>query len=205
MDADVPLPEKFRSVRLKAKDIELCRFSLADVNATYQAWLQDIETTRYLDVAFADRSISALKEFVRSIDADPNRLFYKIVVNDTGEAIGTVNLKIDPVHHVGSYGYMIGERCWWGTGVAIQAQVALFDFAFNSLGIRRFYGGAPIGNVMSHFNFKRLHFVKEGVFRSHVRASPDNDKYQDVVYYGLMLEEWQSIRNKFNSYRYEGS
>ena len=205
MDTDVPLPETFRRVRLKAKDIELCRFSVSDVNATYQAWLLDIETTRYLEVAFTDRSIPALKAFVRSIDANPNRLFYKIVIRDTGESIGTVNLEIDPVNRVGNYGYMIGQHCWWGTGVALQAQVALFDFAFDHLGNRRFYGGAPIDNVMSHFNFVRLGFVKEGVFRNHARVGLDSHKFRDVVYYGLMREEWQSIRDKFNGYRYEGS
>ena len=205
METVVPLPETCRSVSLKAKDIDLRPFALSDVDTTYQAWLLDDETTRYLDVAFTDRSISALKEFVRSIEANPNRLFYMIVVRDTGESIGTANLEIDPVHRVGNFGYMIGERRWWGTGVALQVQVALFDFAFDHLGNRRFYGGVRVENVMSQFNLKRLGFVKEGVFRNHVRAGSDNYKYMDVVYYGLMHEEWQVIRDKFDAYRYEGS
>ena len=39
-------------------------------------------------------------------------------------------------------------------------------------------------NIMSQFNLKRLGFVKEGVFRNHMRTDLDSDTYVDVVYYG---------------------
>lgn len=204
METDLPLPEVFKCVTLKARDVDLRPFSLSDVDSMYQDWLLDGETTRYLDVAFTDRSIAKLKEYVRDVEANPNRLFYMIVVRETGESIGTANLEIDPVNHLGNYGYMIGERRWWGTGVALQAQVAMFDLAFDQLGNRRFYGGARVDNIMSQFNLKRLGFVKEGVFRNHVRTDLDSDTYVDVVYYGLMHEEWLAIRHKFNAHRYEG-
>lgn len=204
METGLPLPEAFKCVTLKARDVDLRPFSLSDVDSTYQAWLLDGETTRYLDVAFTDRSIAKLKEFVRAVEANLNRLFYMIVVRETGESIGTANLEIDPVNRLGNYGYMIGERRWWGTGVALQAQVALFDLAFDQLGTRRIYGGARVDNIMSQFNLKRLGFVKEGVFRNHVRTDLDSDTYVDVVYYGLMHEEWLAIRHKFNAHRYEG-
>ena len=204
METDLPLPEAFKCVTLKARDVDLRPFSLSDVDSTYQAWLLDAETTRYLDVAFTDRSIAKLKKFVRAVEANPNRLFYMIVFRETGESIGTANLEIDPVNRLGNYGYMIGERRWWGTGVALQAQVAMFDLAFDQLGNRRFYSGTRVDNIMSQFNLKRLGFVKEGVFRNHVRTDLDSDTYIDVVNYGLMHEEWSAIRHKFNAHRYEG-
>jgi len=203
METTPPNLEAFKRVTLKARDVDLRPFSLSDVDSTYQAWLLDGETTRYLDVAFTDRSIDKLKEFVRAVEANPNRLFYMIIYRETGESIGTANLEIDPVNRLGNYGYMIGERRWWGTGVALQAQVAMFDLAFDQLGNRRFYGGARIDNIMSQFNLKRLGFVKEGVFRNHVRTDLDSETYIDVVYYGLMHEEWLAIRHKFDAHRYE--
>tara|TARA_Y100000588_G_scaffold47408_1_gene44712 strand:- start:121 stop:738 length:618 start_codon:yes stop_codon:yes gene_type:complete len=205
METALPNLEAFKSVTLKARDVDLRPFLLSDVDSTYQDWLHDSETTRYLDVGFTDRSIDKLKEFVRAVEANPNRLFYMIIYRETGESIGTANLEIDPVNRLGNYGYMIGERQWWGTGVALQAQVAMFDLAFDQLGNRRFYGGARIDNIMSQFNFKRLGFVKEGVFRNHVRTDLDSETYIDVVYYGLMHEEWLAIRHKFDAHRYEDS
>ena len=204
METVVSLPEAFKDVTLKTRDVDLRPFTLSDVDSTYQAWLLDRETTRYLDVAFTDRSIAKLKEFVRAVEANLNRLFYMIVFRESGESIGTANLEIDPVNRVSNYGYMIGEHRWWGTGVALQAQVAMFDLAFDQLGNRRFYSGTRVDNIMSQFNLKRLGFVKEGVFRNHVRTDLDSDTYVDVVYYGLMHEEWLAIRHKFNAHRYEG-
>ena len=203
METVVPLPEACKGLTLKARDVDLRPFTLSDVDSNYQAWLLDYETTRYLEVAFTDRSIDSLKAFVRSVETNPNRLFYMIVWRDTGESIGTANLEIDPVNRVGNYGYMIGEHHWWGTGVALQTQVALFDLAFGQLGCRRIYGGARVDNITSQFNLKRLGFVKEGVFRKHARKDFDTDKYLDVVYYGLMREEWLVIRQKFDAHRYE--
>ena len=80
--------------------------------------------------------------------------------------------------------------------------MALFDFAFGPLGLRRIYGGARIGNVMSQFNFKRLGFEKEGVFRQHTRVSQNSEEYCDEVYYGLLAKEWAARSPKFDELRY---
>jgi len=32
---------------------------------------------------------------------------------------------------------------------------------------------------------------------------PDNNEFVDVVYYGLMVEEWHAIRDRFEPRRYQ--
>jgi RimJ/RimL family protein N-acetyltransferase len=187
---------------LRALDVDLRPFELADVNETYQGWLLDEETVAYLDVGLTDRSMPALEAYIQAVHDDPNRYFWMIVERATGRDIGTASLVIETLHDNATYGYMIGERDHWGTGVAIQAQVAIFDFAFDILGARRFYGGAARENVMSQFNLKRLGFQKEGVFRQHVRVGADR-RITDSVYYGLLAEDWSAVREKFNPMRYQ--
>jgi ribosomal-protein-alanine N-acetyltransferase len=199
-----PLPAAFKDRWLHGPTVDLRPFTPDDVTETYQGWLRNPEVVRFLDVAFADTSLEALKAYVAGVIADPNRLFYMIRLSDSGAEIGTANLQIDPVHRFGNYGYMIGEKEYWGTQVSMETQVALFDLAFDELGNRRFYGGARRDNVMSQFNLKRLGFVKEGVFRGHVRAAPGKDEFMDAVYYGLMRDEWVAIRDKFDAYRQQG-
>ena len=187
---------------LRGRDVDLRPFGLDDVTERYRSWLLDEETVKFLDVGFTDRSLPALQAWVEGVIADPRRLFYMLAPRESGEGVGTISLSIDPIHRVCHYGYLIGEREWWGTGIALQAQVALFDFAFDELGMRRVYGGARNDNVMSQFNFKRLGFVKEGVFRQHVRVAPDSDEYCDEIYYGLLAEEWAARSPKFDDLRY---
>jgi len=185
---------------LSARDVDLRPFTVADVNEKYQSWLLDEESVKYLDVSHTDRSLPALKAYVEGVIANENRFFYIIVERQSGSEIGTASVAVDPLHGNGTWGYLIGDRAFWGTGVALQAQVALFDFAFDVLGARRFYGGAARENVMSQFNLRRLGFQKEGVFREHVRVGADG-QFTDSVYYGLLAREWFEIRDKFDDMR----
>ena len=191
----------FRKVELKMDTIVLRRFTQADVGERYQGWLLDTEVTRFLDVNFSDKSIDALKRFVAAAELDQYSLFYLIVSRHTNQPIGTAKLTIDPTHLVGNYGYLIGEQSWWGSKAAIETQVALLDLAFNHLGVHRIYGGAHNENVMSQFNFKKLGFKKEGTFRQHARKGPGDNDYVDIVYYGLLSDEWEKISHKFQSCR----
>jgi len=193
--------EAFRKVELKMDTIVLRRFTQADVGKRYQNWLLDDEVTQFLDVSFSDKSIDALKRFVAAAELDPYSSFYLIVSRHNNEPIGTAKLAIEPTHMIGNYGYLIGERSWWGSKAAIETQVALLDLAFNHLGVHRIYGGAHNENVMSQFNFKALGFKKEGTFRQHVRKGPGSNQYADVVYYGLLSGEWEKISHKFESCR----
>jgi len=196
-------PADFKGAVLRGRDVDLRPFTASDVSEKYQGWLLDEETVRFLDVRFADRSLPSLQRWVDGVHADPNRLFFMIVDRASGEEIGTANLQIDPVHGYGNYGYLIGAKAWWGTGIALQVQVILFDFAFGTLGVRRFYGGARRDNVMSQFNLRRLGFQKEGVFRKHVRISADSEEYSDAIYYGLQAEEWAATSGRFDELRYQ--
>ena len=100
---------------------------------------------------------------------------------------------------IGNYGYLIGERSCWGSKAAIETQVALLDLVFSHLGIRRTYGGTHNENIKSQFNFKALGFKKEGTFRQHVRKAPGSNQYADIVYYGLLSDEWEKISHRFES------
>lgn len=198
---DQPSRSVLKARTLRALDVDLRPFAMDDVTETYRGWLLDEETVRYLDVGLTDRSMPALEAYIRGVHDDPNRFFWMIVERATGRDIGTASLVIETLHDNATYGYMIGARDQWGTGVAIQAQVALFDFAFDVIGVRRFYGGAARDNVMSQFNLRRLGFKKEGVFRQHVRVGAEG-QITDSIYYGLLAEEWRAVGDKFNPLRY---
>ncbi len=193
---------RFKDVVLRGQDVNLRPFTLDDVTEKYQAWLLDEETVKYLDVGFADRSLPALRNWAKGVISDQNRFFFMIVHRENQNEIGTCNLQIDQTHRHSNYGYLIGDKEWWGTGIPLQAQVVLFDFAFDVLGNRRFYAGVRSDNVMSQFNLRRLGFKKEGIFRQHVCVNPDQEEYSDAVYYGLMAEEWAEECDRFDELRH---
>ena len=187
---------------LRARDVDLRPFRMEDVDQTYQGWLLDEAVVKYLEVAFTDRSLPALRAYMGAAIADPNRFFYLVVDRDKAHRIGTASFAVNTRHRTVNWGYMIGERDYWGTGVSLQVQVALFDLAFDSLGVRRFHGAPYRDHVASRFNLKRLGFKEEGVLRRHYCRGPDGEEVVDLVQYGLLAEEWRAIRHKFDYLRY---
>lgn len=197
---DAPDPPLQRT--LPARDVDLVPFRLEDVDALYHGWLNDDDVIEYLEVRFADRSMAALRSYVSGVIADPNRYFYLVVHRKTGRRIGTASFAINPIHMTANWGYLIGEREFWGGGISLQVQIPILDLAFDELGVRRFYGGAFFENVRSQFNLRRLGFTKEGVFRQHYRKASGSEEFTDLVYYALLAEEWQLIRAKFDELRF---
>jgi len=186
---------------LALRDIDLVPIAVEDVDSQYCAWLNDIEVIQYLDVARHDRSREALEKYIAGVVADPNRHFFKIVDHETLSKIGTISLGIDPSHRVAHFGYLIGERDFWGSDSALQAQVGLFDWAFNTLNLRKLGGGACTSNVGSNFNYHRLGFQREGIRRAAVFVGTDGEETGDIAEYGCLAEEWIANSKKFDKFR----
>jgi [ribosomal protein S5]-alanine N-acetyltransferase len=186
---------------IKLRDVELVPIALEDADEQYWTWLNDIEVIRLLEVARQDRSRKAMKEYIAGTITDPNRHFFKIVARDIMSKVGTISLSINPIHRIAHYGYLIGEREFWGGDVALQAQVGLFDYAFRTLNMRKVAGGACTNNIGSNFNFRRLGFQREGVRRAQVFIGTEGEETADIADYGCLAEEWIATSEKFDKFR----
>ena len=186
---------------LPMKDIDLVPFEQADVDAQYGAWLHDLEVIRLLEVARQNRSKEALLQYVTAVISDPDRHFFKIVAREASEKIGTISLHVNQPQGLAHYGYLLGEREYWGGNFALQAQVGLFDFAFGTLKVRKIAGGACTENIGSNFNFSRLGFKREGIRKAHVLVGTEGDETADVAEYGCLAAEWAENSVKFNNFR----
>jgi len=69
------------------------------------------------------------------------------------------------------------------------------DYAFQKLGVRRVIGEVLASNERSLRLHERLGFVREGCSRAHVLK---NGKYEDVIGYGLLADEWQTKRREIS-------
>jgi len=186
---------------IRTRDIVLQPFTAEDVDQQYYNWLQDEEIVRYLDVARKDRSPEALLEYVNQISNSPDNFFFKICLKDSMAKIGTISLALHRIHNTASYGYIIGERDYWGGTWALQAQIGLFDYAFDNLSLRKIIGGAVTSNVGSIFNFNRLGLEREGIRRSHCLVGMDGNEVCDYADYGCLVEGWAAISEKFQNLR----
>ncbi|NQU57220.1 MAG: GNAT family N-acetyltransferase [Rhodospirillales bacterium] len=189
---------------LHSRDLVLRPFLETDVTEAYRQWLLDPEVVRFLEVRHSDRSMAELRKYVAAVVENPQRHMFLIISRESGNGIGTTTLNTTPAHQFANFGYLIGEKAYWGGSIVRQIQTVLFDFAFMELNLRRIYGGVYANNTASHFNYKRMGFKREGVLRQHV--IDDVEGVADAIFYGLLRSEWLEKRNEFDEIRnHEGS
>lgn len=155
------------------------------VSERYVGWLNDSETMASLEARFTQASSETLKSFVVSQVESPNSYLLAITVAETGEHIG--NIKLGPInahHKNGSIGLLIGEKNWWGKGVATEVIAALSRWAFETLGLAKLTAGAYSSNVGSIRAFEACGFLREGTLQSQVENA--NNVREDVVLLGLV-------------------
>lgn len=177
-------------IQLKGERYYLKTLLPEDVSDKYVSWLNDPEVNRFLEVRFTVSNIENTRQWVSNFDNDNNYLF-GIYTMDGDEHIGTITLHINPIHKTAEWGYLIGEKEYWGKGASIEAISLLFDYAFDELGIRKICGGAYINNIFSIINFKKLGLKQEGIRKKHCIFG---DKYVDGVLYAVFKEDWEARR-----------
>ncbi|MBT5415225.1 MAG: GNAT family N-acetyltransferase [Rhodospirillaceae bacterium] len=189
---------------LRARDIDLRPFRVEEVGEDYHRWLHDPAIIQNIEAALADRSMEGLRAHVQRVWEHPTGCFYRVVHRETETAIGTASLRVDTKHGTATWGYLIGEVAYRSDGMSLQAQVPLFDIAFDEIGLRRFWGFPFREHIASQFNLRRMGFKQEGVLRQHMRSGAQGERISDCIAYGLLREDWDEARGKFDHLRYPG-
>ncbi len=159
---------------IETERLILTEFTLADVTDKYLGWLQDTEVTRYLEVRHQNYTIESLCEYVRVINQSPNNFFFKIATKSTHEHIG--NIKVCTKNYqVGDIGIMIGEKSFWGKGIATESIGITTNWAFKYLKLQKLEAGCYEQNLGSLRVFLKNGYVVEGFLRSHIAI--DHERY----------------------------
>ncbi len=165
--------------------IFLRRLSEDDVTEDYVRWMNDTEINQYLESRFSVHSKESIKLFIRSVSNETNYQF-GIFVKKTGRHIGNIKVGgINLTHKYGDIGFIIGEREYWGKGIATEAIRLATEFAFNTLGLHKLWGGAYAPNIGSIKAFLKNGYEQEGIKRSQFLCG---DKYVDVIIFGKINE-----------------
>ena len=112
-----------------------------------------------------------------------------------GRAIGLISFtEFDEKNNLAHWGFYIGEPDV-PAGLGSILCILGLDYAFQKLGVRRVIGEVLASNERSLRLHERLGFVREGCSRAHVLK---NGKYEDVIGYGLLADEWQTKRREIS-------
>lgn len=152
-----------------------------DASEDYVRWMNDPDINQYLESRFYAHTIESTKAFIRSVTNDNNYQF-GVFVKEDNKHMG--NIKVGGINHYHKFadiGFLIGEKDYWGKGIATEAIGLATNFAFNVLKLHKLWGGAYSPNVGSVKAFMKNGYEQEGIKRSQYLFE---GKYVDDIMYG---------------------
>lgn len=168
-------------VILKTDRLELSPVSLEDCNENYLAWLNDGEINQYLESGFHKYTIEQLIDFVKKQELSDKSVFLAIRLKASGKHIGNIKLdKISDIHRSAEYGILMGEKNEWGKGYAKEASVALIDYGFVTLQLRKIYLGVVNMNSAALRLYQNMGFQSEGVLKEHFFHKPSGNYLDEI-------------------------
>ena len=148
-------------VILESDIFYLRKISIDDCDENYLKWMNDPEINKYLESRFTTHTIDSLKDFVNSMNNSENNVLFAIVDKESDTHIGNIKLgNIHPIHKYADIGLLIGDKNYWGRGIATNAIKLVSEFAFDELNLRKVFAGVYENNIGSIKAFEKCGFKK---------------------------------------------
>lgn len=155
-----------------------------DATPRYQAWLNDPQINTYLESRFVKQSLEEMRKYIEAIQKSNKHLFLAITIRETGEHVGNIKLgPIDNNHKLGDIGILIGEKDWWGKGIASEAIKEITRYAFEELKLHKITAGCYSDNEGSAVAFEKAGFKREALRPQHFFSQ---GRFVDYILLGLI-------------------
>lgn len=173
---------------MKAPTIQTERFIIrpfkeADAEL-WQNWDVDSEIQAHMPEPMNEtQDIGEQYEYIKECEEEEDGYYWSIETLD-GVIIGTVALTdINEHHKLAEIGIVVGDKKYWGKGVATEVISTVINFAFTEVGVVRISAETEVKNIAVSKVLEKVGFIQDGTFAS---ARVKNGKRVDVKHYGIV-------------------
>ena len=137
-------------------------------------WWNDPDVRRLFDVHFVDQTFSdAEKWFAKNGSGEDEKLprSFVIEVDDDGKwlPVGTAEFYSErPSHKTAEFGFLIGDKQWWGKGIGTETAKRMVIYGLEELGYKRIGAVSAAYNVRSLNALQKAGFQIEGIRKRYV-------------------------------------
>lgn len=156
-------------------------------------WINDPEVNQYL-ARYYPMSLQGETEWFDKLYKDEHSFPFAIETIE-GEFIGIMGLHdIKSMDRTATTGALIGEKEYWGKGFGADAKMALLDYAFNTLNLRKICSRVIAYNKRSLAYSLRCGYEIEGTLKRHVYKK---GRYYDEILLAVFKEKWLPLWRKY--------
>ena len=163
----------------------------------YLYWMRDFEVIKNLNIiSYIEKNVSTdeLVKYFLDMESAKDIEFYSLNTIRDNKFIGSVKIsKINNFLGIADLGIMIGDRNYWGKGIATDILEAFCNYIFYEKQLRKITCGLMASNMAMKKVFKKLGFRTEGVFR---KVDWFDGEFIDHIYMGCFESEYSSAVGK---------
>ncbi len=218
----------------KADNFYLRPFKVKDITEEYLSWFHDPDVTRWNShgrfpytkeqaEVYWDEEIVKRDQITWAIMV-PNLIKpqYRTETTETGEQatvttyeeyfhIGNISLQsIDWINRSAEIAWLIGNKEYWGKGIATEAGKLVIEHGIERLNLHRIWCGVVEANIGMIHVAEKVDLAEEG---SQCQAFMDGKEYQDVIMFGItediyfrlqtIMENWRKGQRNRNRHERE--
>ncbi len=142
-------------------------------------WRNDEEIFKYLGGGYNPISITQQKKIMEKITENTSINKRFMIINEENKKVGFVGLyEISEIHRTCFLGIYIGEKEYWGQGIAKRAYIALENYARDYVNIRKIKLEVVRENLNAVKMYNKLGFQVCGTYKEDRFIE---GKYRDVI------------------------
>ena len=184
--------KKQQIVFLKGKRTSLRPLAEGDI-PLFLKWVNDPEVRRFITRIFPATEGDE-HEWLERLRKKPDTDIV-LMIEVKGRPIGTIGIHgIDWKNRIATTGALIGEKEYWNKGYGTDAKMALLDYAFNTLNLRKIMSRVKAFNRRSLAYSLHCGYAVEGRLR---RQHFEGGKYYDEFVLGLFKNQWLPYWKKY--------
>jgi RimJ/RimL family protein N-acetyltransferase len=180
-------------MKIQGTRVWLTAFTEAHLVAPrYLEWLRDMEVVRYIgrEEYLTPIPFEEVRAYVEEVWANPLCTFFAVHSAADDEFLGTTKLnylnQAGVATRTADVGIMIGDRRYWGKGLATDAICTVSHHAFDALEARKLTAGAVGANEAVLKAFLKVGYREEGRLRRKLLVEGE---YEDHVLFGCFPDE----------------
>ena len=172
---------------LIGEQIYLRSIEAPDITPTYQGWFNDGEVCKFNDHHRFPMHPEQMREYYEQVIQSKQNLVLAIIAKEGDAHIGNISLQsIDIINRSAEFAIIVGNKEWWGKGVAREAGKLILDHGITQLNLHRIYCGTSAANAAMQELALALGFQEEGRSRD---ALFKDGRYHDTILYGLLASD----------------
>ncbi|KRE97953.1 hypothetical protein ASG89_29050 [Paenibacillus sp. Soil766] len=175
------------SAFINGKKIYLRSISESDLTGNYLRWFNDSDVTEHMIKGTYPTTINDLRRYYDQVILSQKNLILAVIEKENDEHIGNIGLhEINFLHQNAEMGICLGEKRYWGKGMAKEAIALICHHGFQQLNMQRIELGVLATHRSAIRSYEAIGFKNEGIKRNKVYK---NGEFVDVIMMAMLKDE----------------